>query len=205
MEQGPPIETVTRKVSETLHVPRVATLLRENGSYRPAFTLGYEAPPAVEFDTRAGTVERLRQVKEPPRVHFDDDRSWVHQAAEGEALAVRELDSQLLLPLAVKDSLLGFVSLGPKQSEEPYSRSDARLLQSVAAQTGLALERLNREIEIARKISRYERSLNASRRSVPVERPINTNTSRFSSHQSTHIAGVTANAAMASTSPADSA
>jgi sigma-B regulation protein RsbU (phosphoserine phosphatase) len=58
--------------------------------------------------------------------------------------------------------------LGPKQSEEPYSASDLRMLQSVAAQTGLALEnarltaavaaevaqreRLNREMEIAREV-----------------------------------------------------
>src|SRR5206468_5612241 len=32
------------------------------------------------------------------------------------------------------------MSLGPKQSEEPYSGTDIRLLDSVAAQTGLALE-----------------------------------------------------------------
>jgi sigma-B regulation protein RsbU (phosphoserine phosphatase) len=63
---------------------------------------------------------------------------------------------------------LGFISLGPKRSEEPYTGSDVRLLKSVAAQTGLALEnadlmqtiadevahreRLNREVEIAREV-----------------------------------------------------
>jgi sigma-B regulation protein RsbU (phosphoserine phosphatase) len=74
----------------------------------------------------------------------------------------------LLLPLAGKDSLLGFLSLGPKRSEEPYSKTDVRLLRSVAAQTGLALDNtrliaavasetakrevLNREMEIAREV-----------------------------------------------------
>jgi len=64
--------------------------------------------------------------------------------------------------------LLGILSLGPKRSEEPYSPSDVRLLQSVAAQTAIALEnsqltaeiaresafraRLSREIEIAREV-----------------------------------------------------
>jgi phosphoserine phosphatase RsbU/P len=64
--------------------------------------------------------------------------------------------------------LLGFISLGPKRSDEPYSGTDVRLLKSVAAQTGLALEnarlmsaiaeevaqreRLNREVEIAREV-----------------------------------------------------
>jgi len=74
----------------------------------------------------------------------------------------------LLLPLAVKDKLLGFISMGRKRSEEPYSGNDLRLLQSVALQTGLALEnsqlaaaiteavaqreRLNREVEIAQEV-----------------------------------------------------
>src|SRR5262249_37576933 len=78
------------------------------------------------------------------------------------------LDAQLLLPLASRKELLGFISLGPKRSEEPYSPSDAKLLRTVAAQTGLALdntllseafaaevaqrEMLNREIEIAREV-----------------------------------------------------
>ncbi len=79
-----------------------------------------------------------------------------------------ELKPELLLPLLVKEKLLGFISLGQKRSEEPYSTTDLRLLESVAAQTGLALEvarltsaiteqiaqreTLNRELEIAREV-----------------------------------------------------
>jgi sigma-B regulation protein RsbU (phosphoserine phosphatase) len=79
-----------------------------------------------------------------------------------------KLGAELLLPLAVRDKLLGFISLGPKRSEEAYTGSDVRLLKSVAVQTGLALEnadlmrkisdevaqreRLNREVEIAREV-----------------------------------------------------
>jgi sigma-B regulation protein RsbU (phosphoserine phosphatase) len=60
------------------------------------------------------------------------------------------------------------MALGPKKSEEPYTPTDLRVLQSVAAQTGLTLEvadlvrtladesaqreRMNREIEIAREV-----------------------------------------------------
>ena len=82
--------------------------------------------------------------------------------------SLRALKTQLLLPLAVKKRLLGFVSLGAKQSEEPFSGTDVRLLESVATQTALALEnsnltaamatemasreRLNRELEIAREV-----------------------------------------------------
>jgi sigma-B regulation protein RsbU (phosphoserine phosphatase) len=77
-------------------------------------------------------------------------------------------EAQLLLPLTGHKELLGFIGLGPKKSEEPYSRRDTNLLQTVASQTGLALENarlshaiahevaqrelLNREIEIARDV-----------------------------------------------------
>jgi sigma-B regulation protein RsbU (phosphoserine phosphatase) len=81
------------------------------------------------------------------------------------------LHSELLLPFSVKDDLLGFMSLGQKLSEAPYSTTDLRLLSSVAAQTGLALEvvrlttavsletaareRVNRELEIAREVQQH--------------------------------------------------
>jgi sigma-B regulation protein RsbU (phosphoserine phosphatase) len=87
---------------------------------------------------------------------------------EDEREMLAQLETQLLLPLNVKEKLPGFISLGPKQSEEPYSSTDLRLLQSVATQTGLALEnsqltaaiarevaqreRMNRELEIAREV-----------------------------------------------------
>jgi sigma-B regulation protein RsbU (phosphoserine phosphatase) len=87
---------------------------------------------------------------------------------EAEATTIRQLESQLLLPVSAQGKLLGIVSLGQKLSEEPYSTSDVHLLTSVIAQTGLALEnsrlskaiaietahrvRLNREVEIAREV-----------------------------------------------------
>ncbi len=170
VETDPLLETVARRVSESLHVPRVTVMLEENGDYRPAYALGYESRPPVSFAADAATVARLKRESEPLRVYFDDPESWVYKQPEIEAEreALKHLDSQLLLPLAVKDRLPGFISLSPKRSEEPYSHSDLRLLQSVAAQTGLALEnshltervaaeaalreRLNREVEIAREV-----------------------------------------------------
>jgi sigma-B regulation protein RsbU (phosphoserine phosphatase) len=170
VETKPLLETVATRISESLHVPRVALLLKENGTYRPAHSLGYEGEPLVAFAEQAATVERLRKDNAPLVVYADDPDSWVHKMPElgGEREMLAELKTQLLLPLNVKEKLPGFISLGPKQSEEPYSNTDLRLLQSVAAQTGLALEnsqltaaiasevaqreRLNREVEIAREV-----------------------------------------------------
>jgi sigma-B regulation protein RsbU (phosphoserine phosphatase) len=129
VEAGPLLETVTRTISESLHVARVSVLQ------------GPDIPAADRL--RKGDVVRDRATLGP-------------------------LGAELLLPLSIKDKLLGALSLGPKLSEEPYSPSDVRLLRSVAAQTSVALEnsrlteviaadvarreRQNRELEIAREV-----------------------------------------------------
>jgi phosphoserine phosphatase RsbU/P len=164
------LETVSARISETLHVPQVAVLLG-GGTYRPAYAMGYGAFPDVTFAPVAGTIKALQRQKEPARVYLNDRDSWLYRDTEvtdEERNKLAQLGSELLLPLAVRDKLLGFISLGPKRSEEPYTGTDVRLLKSVAAQAGLALEnanlmreiadevaqreRLNREVEIAREV-----------------------------------------------------
>jgi phosphoserine phosphatase RsbU/P len=165
------LETVAARISETLHVPQIAVLLGADGFYRPALAMGFSGLPAVAFPSKTGTAMVLKSQKEPARVFLNDRQSWIYREegiSEEERGKLAALQSELLLPLAVRDKLLGFISLGAKRSEEPYTGSDVRLLKSVAAQTGLALEnanllrtvadevaqreRLNREVEIAREV-----------------------------------------------------
>jgi len=167
VEVQPLLATVTKTISTTMHVPRVAALLRENGDYAPAQAVGFAAMPQVKFSAQSPVAERLARSREPERVWLARPDSWVTREFE-DRKQLEQLQTELLLPLAVKDRLLGFLSLGPKLSEEPYSPGDVQLLESVAAQTGLALEntrlteavanevaqreRLNRELEIAREV-----------------------------------------------------
>jgi phosphoserine phosphatase RsbU/P len=171
VEPGSLLQTVAGRISATLHVPQVAVLLGGGGFYQPAFAMGYASLPTVAFPSKTGTAMVLKSQKEPARVFLNDRDSWVYREqsiGDEERRKLATLQSELLLPLAVRDKLLGFISLGPKRSEEPYTSSDVRLLKSVAAQTGLALEnanllqtvadevakreRLNREVEIAREV-----------------------------------------------------
>ncbi len=159
VETRPLLEVVARRIAESLHVERIALLLNENGCCRPAFALGYGSGLAVSFPETAATVESLRH-GEPMRVYLDDPDSWVYRKSTfdpAEVERLRALDSRLLLPLSLKDRLLGFVSLGPKRSEEPYSPNDVRLLRLVAAQTGLALENSRLSEQIAREVAQRER------------------------------------------------
>lgn len=171
VEVQPLLATVSHRIAESLHVPRVAALIDGSGPYRPAYALGYPETPAVVFPENAATVRQLTEAGEPTRVYVDDPDSWLYRRqdlTEGERRQLEQLGAELLLPLPAKDHLLGFISLGPKRSEAPYTTSDLRLLKSVAVQTGFALEntrltaavareaaqreKLNREVEIAREV-----------------------------------------------------
>ncbi len=168
VETRPLLETVSNKISESMHVPQIALLLRNGAGFQPAHALGYDVLPSVTLSEDSRTIEKLKK-NEPVVVYQDDKDSWVNEeASEAERDDLRELNAQLLLPLGSKEALSGMISLSPKLSEEPYSPNDLRLLKLVAAQTGLALEnsrlteaivseasqkeRLNRELEIAREV-----------------------------------------------------
>jgi sigma-B regulation protein RsbU (phosphoserine phosphatase) len=165
------LRTVVTRISDTLHVRRMAALLDTGIPYRPVHFVGLEGVQDIEISPDSAAVKAMELEKKPLRVHWDDEDSWFHRdtaGAEEERTEFARLHAEILLPLAGREKLLGFISLGAKQSEEPFTGSDLRLLQSVANQTGLALEnaqlvaaiteeaaqreRLNREVEIAREV-----------------------------------------------------
>src|SRR5581483_2653555 len=152
VETGPLLETVANRVADALHVPRIAILLDGNGAFRPAYALGYGAAPSGTFTEQSLTLRRLRQAPHA-LVGFENADSWVQLTDNDERVALEELKPELLLPLSLKEKMLGIMSLGPKQSEEPFSPTDLRLLNSVAAQTGLALEN-GRLTEVIREEAR---------------------------------------------------
>jgi sigma-B regulation protein RsbU (phosphoserine phosphatase) len=170
VETKPLLERVAQRIAESLHVLRVAVLLQDGGWYKPAFAMGYSSAPEGSLPDSAATIQRLRQDSDPERIYLDDQDSWINSStvSEEERRTITDLHPQLLLPLSMKEKLLGLIALGEKRSEEPYSGTDLRLLKSVATQTGLALanaqltsaiavevgrrEKMNREIEIAREV-----------------------------------------------------
>jgi len=177
VDARPLLDTVTHRISETLHVPRVSVLLRDGNGYRLE---GAGAAPVV-LEPEARSIAYLLAARGPAVVYFDNPDAWLRDAPESERQALKQLDAQLLLPLTGRDDLIGVMALGPKRSEEPYSKTDLQLLQSVADQTGLAIEnsrllsslaeeaarreRFNRELEIAREVQ--ERLFPQSYPSIP--------------------------------------
>jgi len=161
------LETVATRIAASLHVPRIAILLHQGGAFRPAYALGYAGQLNAAIAPEGVTLRRLRK-QAHALVNFEDANSWVQLTDDHERASLEQLKPELLLPISLNEQVLGIMSLGTKQSEEAFSKTDIRLLDSVAAQTGLALEngrltqaiaveiaereKQNREIEIARDV-----------------------------------------------------
>ena len=167
-ETEPLLRTITERISQTLHVERIAFLLRQGKLFQLQYAQGIPNTIDVSLPENSSTMRALAVDRSPKRVFREHPDPWLALAAPGEVSVLDELEAELLLPLPGRSNLIGVMALGPKLSEEPYSRSDRRLLSSVALQTGLAIEnsalvhhlaeesaqrqRIDREIEIARQV-----------------------------------------------------
>ncbi len=171
-EVTPLLETITRRLGETLHIERIAVFLRNGETFKLQLATGtpMAAGSAKFFSLPAAstTITNLSRAKAPANVYRDDPSSWLVDATEAERTALAGLSTELLVPLPGRSRLAGVIALGPKRSEEPYTNTDRQLLQTIASQTGLALEnaellenlttevaqreRISREIEIAREV-----------------------------------------------------
>ncbi len=167
-ETGPLIETISRRISEVLHVKEVSVFLRGGNVFRMQQAVGVPIRSQLAFDERSSTIRNLMRSNQPATLYREDPDGWFLLADADERQTLETLGAELLLPLTGRDRLLGVLTLGAKRSEEAYSPTDLRLLQSVGNQTGLALEiselvrtlahqaaareRIDREIEIAREV-----------------------------------------------------
>jgi sigma-B regulation protein RsbU (phosphoserine phosphatase) len=181
------MDTVAKCIGDAMHVERIAILLRTGDVFRLQLATGVN-PIGVDFGSEialsAGseTITALSRAKGPaPNLRLDSPQDWAVAVTEAERAALHELGAEILIPLPGRSRLSGVLALGPKRSQEPYSRADRSLLQSVALHTGLAIEnsellhslaaeaahreRLNREMEIAREVQ--ERMFPQTLPSVP--------------------------------------
>jgi phosphoserine phosphatase RsbU/P len=167
-ETEPLLRTITERIGQTLHVERISFLLRQGKLFQLQYAQGIPDGVDVSLPENSSTMRALAVDRSPKRVYREHPDPWLALAAPAEVAVLDRLGAELLLPLPGRASLIGVMALGPKLSEEPYSRSDRRLLSSVALQTGLAIEnsalvhhlaqesaqrqRFDREIEIARQV-----------------------------------------------------
>ena len=130
LRTAPLLRTVAMRVAESLHVSRITVLPRGARS-----GLCGIMPWGVR---RQPTVANLGSASRPYSCTSVEQLRWsgstMQSSGSGlltndaERASLEQLESKMLLPLSVNEKILGIMSLGAKQSEEPFSTTDVRLL-----------------------------------------------------------------------------
>lgn len=116
-----------------------------------AFRFGEHSLPG-RLDVLPANLPLLRKLAE-----FGKAWSVPHEAELVESLT--SITPECVVPiLGHKGHLLGLLVLGARLSEEPYSREDKQLLDSVASQTGITLENIRLAEQIAEGIETERRN-----------------------------------------------
>ena len=127
---------LSSQIDAALHPSAIFAVSREGPEeFAVVYSSSQDGSRSVqEFGIPLAQVESLDSSLDVPSL---SDAERVQYAAL-EALGI-----ELLVPIrGPNEGLIGLVLLGPKRSEEPYSGNDRRLLDTIAAQTGVAWENL---------------------------------------------------------------
>jgi sigma-B regulation protein RsbU (phosphoserine phosphatase) len=170
VEIDPLLEKVAQRISDTLHVPDIVILVRDGNVYRTRYSTRLGEP--MDIAASSHLLAAPGEHDAPLQVYFDKPQPWIRALNAEELQTLDYMRSELLLALRGRGNqggpIIGIMSLGPKKSQEPYSKTDIRLLQAIAVQMGWALENsrlaasladeaahrevMNRELEIAREV-----------------------------------------------------
>ena len=139
MQENTLIQTLTQKIAAALHVPRISFLVNGGGQFAPAYSTGAQ-DAAIVLPETSGVVRHLKLSPKAAPIDFDDEKNWIQSIHPADRETLHASHTEVILPVSVKDKLLGVLTLGPKQSAAPYTRRDLQLLDAVATQAGFALE-----------------------------------------------------------------
>lgn len=137
---------LSSQIEAALH-PRV--ILAVSCEERDEFSLLYSS--SADGGTRAAGDLQMAP-SDVDRLLGSTEVSDVHTLGRESRVALQTLGISLLVPVrGPNEGLVGLLLLGPKLSDEPYTRNDRRLLDTVASQTGVVWENLRLRARLKRE------------------------------------------------------
>ena len=152
-------ELVTEKLQEALHTRNITFFMQdeETGDYFSAFSYEHTGVGLINnVDNlglvlhKDGPVIQSFLKGEPVNVEINNPKAPIHllgsdksinaELAQREIDVLRDVRSELLVPVAAKEELLGIVSLGPRLGDLPFSWRDRELLGIVAWEVAVSIE-----------------------------------------------------------------
>lgn len=150
-------------LADTMHIQQIIILWKTDDGleYRPRSSSRIESLQSLRFSRNDAVIEALS--RKPALLDLSPFPSHL-SASDDEKAHWQNLQTEIVLPLLSKGSLIGAISLGPKTKDEPYYKEDLELLETLGDQINIALEnallteelrqqeRLKKELEVARRI-----------------------------------------------------
>ena len=133
---------LVEQVDQALHLESVVVMAaspEQPGLLRAASSRGVADPEPVTTSTQF--VSLLAGSSDPLPIDATGPGSLLARLPDREKEWLRTASASLLVPLhGSGDALTGFMALGPKKSETPFSEEDRDLLASVGGAAGMSIE-----------------------------------------------------------------
>lgn len=131
------LQFVVNSVVETMYISRAIFYLRRNdGSFAPVNQKHLRLPvPDVTYERLAAGNQLISYLVTTGRVLLKTDLRDVYQGnAQPLVLELDRMQVEAAVPVTSQDELAGVLLLGAKQSGEPFSNEDVRLLSTLSVQ-----------------------------------------------------------------------
>lgn len=151
------MKTIDAIITATFQVDRVSIFLREGNTFVLRHYRGTSRRPAASLHADSMLERRLLRTGGPTLAYFDDQDSWVQQLPAAEKNLLHTVGAELLIPFMRDTSLLGFIALGPKRTEEPYAKPELKLLQMASVPAALAIEHIELLSSLQAEVRESER------------------------------------------------
>jgi len=144
---------IVHRMADTLQLEESCIILQDPGSgdyvVRESLHLPPERMTQLRLPSASPLVARLRRERRP--IYFELTPLTNLVPAEEDFL--NQLHVVLLIPLVVKERLIGWLGLGRKLSEQLYNAEDLELLSTLADQAAVAVENAQLFAERQRRIN----------------------------------------------------
>ncbi len=142
------VQLVLTDIEAALHPEHAAVLAGNGDSFETVHAI--ESTPAP-VRAGSGLAQLLQWSDTPLEVALNNPQSPAARLPAADRHWLQASGAALLVPISAgtgtERPLAGFIALGPKKSEEPFTAEDRKLLGAIAAQMGVALDlsRLRRQ------------------------------------------------------------
>ncbi len=135
-------QMILEEITLTLNVNQAAFFLKraESGEFYLATSKGLEGKIDIHWDSSHPIVRSLSNFDHPLTRHDLTVMPQFRSLWGEDRQVLEKIWAELLIPLKVKGELVGFFTVGPKNSREIYTDDDQLTLMTLANQMAVAIE-----------------------------------------------------------------